>query len=185
VIDKAGLRNKVKAARNTLSSDEIAAARGGVHAHVLSQVSSLPSGARIAGYEPMRTEPGSVELLAGLRAAGFEVIVPLTLPDNDLDWVHWTPDAAAVRRPLGLEAISSAALVLVPAFAVDPAGRRLGRGGGSYDRALARVRPGVVVAAVLFDGEFVDEVPVESWDLTVSAVVTPSGWRDLRPFPRG
>jgi 5-formyltetrahydrofolate cyclo-ligase len=126
----------------------------------------------------MRTEPGSVELLASLTRSGYAVIVPMTQEDNDLDWRAWTLTGQA-RLPLGVAAVAAASLVLVPAFAVDAAGRRLGRGGGSYDRALARVPPVVPIAAVLFDDELVPEVPVDEWDRPVSAVVTPSGWRLL------
>jgi len=52
---------------------------------------------------------------------------------------------------------------------------RLGRGGGSYDRALGRVPVGTFVCALVYDGELLDEVPREPHDRPVSAVVTPSG----------
>ena len=63
---------------------------------------------------------------------------------------------------------------------MDRSGARLGRGGGYYDRALPYVRPGALMVAVVFDDEFVDELPVEPHDRPVTAVVTPTGgWRDL------
>jgi len=52
---------------------------------------------------------------------------------------------------------------------------RLGRGGGSYDRALARLGPGTLIVAALYDGEFVSALPFEDHDVPVHAVVTPSG----------
>jgi 5-formyltetrahydrofolate cyclo-ligase len=61
----------------------------------------------------------------------------------------------------------------VPALAVDAAGRRLGRGGGSYDRALARVGPLVPLIALLYDGELVEHVPAEGHDIPVRATVSP------------
>jgi 5-formyltetrahydrofolate cyclo-ligase len=180
VTDKPELRTRIKATRAARSDDDRERDRGLIRGHILDWCHSngLAPGARIAAYEPMRAEPGSIELLAELTRAGFEVIVPITLSDNDLDWGEWTFTRQA-RMPLGVDAISSAALVLVPAFAVDSAGRRLGRGGGSYDRALARVAAGVPVVAMLFEDELVAEVPVEEWDQPVTAVVTPSGWRAL------
>jgi 5-formyltetrahydrofolate cyclo-ligase len=63
--------------------------------------------------------------------------------------------------------------VVVPALAVDRRGVRLGRGGGSYDRALTRAA-GLTVA-LLYDGETVEELPAEEHDVPVKAVVTPSG----------
>jgi 5-formyltetrahydrofolate cyclo-ligase len=133
----------------------------------------------VAAYVPLRTEPGSVELLTAL-AARAEVIVPVTLPDRDLDWARW-PDGRGA--PLGAAAIGRAGLVIVPALAVAADGTRLGRGGGSYDRALARCAPGAVIAALLFDGETVPELPRDPWDVPVSAVVTPSGWFELGGIP--
>src|SRR5258708_85847 len=61
--------------------------------------------------------------------------------------------------PRGVTAVTSADLVIVPALAVDRRGRRLGRGGGSYDRALARVGAAVPTVALIYDGELLDEVP--------------------------
>jgi 5-formyltetrahydrofolate cyclo-ligase len=65
--------------------------------------------------------------------------------------------------------------VLAPGLAVDRFGIRLGRGGGSYDRALARVRPDAFVAVLLYDGELLEAVPHETHDQRVSAVITPAG----------
>ena len=58
-------------------------------------------------------------------------------------------------------------------------GTRLGRGGGSYDRVLRRIPAGIPVAALLFEGELVDELPSDDWDMPVTAVVTPAGWYEL------
>jgi 5-formyltetrahydrofolate cyclo-ligase len=177
-----------------MPADEREAARRAIRRAVLQRCRelTLPVGALVAAYHPLRTEPGSVELLDELTTAGYRVIVPHTLPDLDLDWLPWTPGAVADpagnpggREALGPSTIAAAALVLVPAFAVDQAGRRLGRGGGSYDRALARVPAGTVVAALLFTGELVERVPTDPWDRPVTAVVTPAGWLDLPATGRG
>jgi len=206
VTDKPSLRAAAAAARTAMPAGDREAARRAIRAAVLRRCQQfrVPVGARIACYRPLRTEPGSVELLTELHAAGYQVIVPHTLPDLDLDWLPWNPDwnrasdpawqpggrpselAGPASQPaegspdaLGPAAIGTAHLVLVPAFAVDRAGHRLGRGGGSYDRALARVPIGTVVAALLFAGELIDRVPTDPWDRPVTAVVSPDGWQDL------
>ena len=46
-----------------------------------------------------------------------------------------------------------------------PLTSRLGRGGGSYDRALPRVRPGIPVVALLYSDEVRAELPREPWDV--------------------
>ncbi len=146
-------------------------ARAAVREHVLTRADTWSC---VAAYVPLRTEPGSVELLAALTDAGVEVLVPITLADRDLDWARWQSG-----KPLGRDAIARVDAVLVPALAVSRAGTRLGRGGGSYDRALLRCRAGTLVAALLFDGEVRDELPHEPWDQPVGAAVTPAGWIEL------
>jgi len=177
VLDKASLRAQVKAGRAAMTDVQRESARDQILDAVRTQLRrmSLRAGSRIAAFLPMRTEPMPASLLEAFAVAGHQVIVPVRLDDNDLDWREWGTSGEL----LGVSAIAAAALVLVPAFAVDPAGRRLGRGGGSYDRALARVAPDVPVVAVLFDAEFVPEVPVDAWDRRVSAIVTPAGWKTL------
>jgi len=77
-------------------------------------------------------------------------------------------------------AIGSADAVLVPALAVANDGTRLGRGGGSYDRALARVPVGTPVWVLLYDDEVGVSVPVEPHDRLVTGAATPSGIVRLR-----
>ena len=108
-------------------------------------------------------------------------LLPVLLPDGDLDWAvhdgHLTGSSRGMLQPggprLGVDAISRCDVVLVPALLVDRRGVRLGRGGGSYDRALARAR-GLTIALV-HDDELVEELPREPHDVQVAAVATPGG----------
>ena len=125
-------------------------------------LADLVGGARLAAYASFGTEPDT----SGLVTA--DTLLPVLLPDRDLDWVR-----AGGGDPLGVDALAVCDVVLVPALAVDRRGVRLGRGGGSYDRALPRAR-GLVVA-LLHEGELVDELPEEPHDARVHAVALPSG----------
>jgi 5-formyltetrahydrofolate cyclo-ligase len=141
----------------------------------------------VAAYVPVGTEPGGRGLPDALRAAGYAVLLPVLEPDGDLDWARHT--GALVPGPHGLlqpagprrgrDAIRAAAAVVVPAVAVDRRGVRLGRGGGSYDRALARLLPSTPVLALLYDGEFRDTLPAEPHDRRVGTVVSPGGVHHL------
>lgn len=138
---------------------------------------------RVAGYVPTGEEPGGGGLPEALRAHGDRVLLPVLRNDLDLDWAEYTgPDCLQRARwrlcepdgpRLGREALNTVSMVVVPAIAVDRTGIRLGRGGGSYDRALSRVPARTPVVALLYDGELVDRLPAEPHDRPVTAVVTP------------
>lgn len=171
---KVRLRAELLVARRARPVEELERARAAVCEQVLDRLTGID---RVAAYVPLRSEPGSVQLLSALHARAGTVLVPVTLPDRDLDWAEWAPDGLGAR--LGIDAIAGAQLVLAPALAVARDGTRLGRGGGSYDRALARCQPSAVTAALIFDGEVVDRLPRAEWDVPVGAAVTPSGWLTL------
>ena len=180
---KAALRASVNDARRRRGADQRAAAGRLIRDHVLSWPQAEMAGT-VAAYHSMDTEPDTHRLIYGLWKRGSYVILPRLRADGDLEWASYegpdslVPGPRGVLEPSepsrGVDAISRAALVLVPALAVDRQGQRLGRGGGSYDRALARVGERVPVVALLFDGELVDEVPAERHDRPVSAVALPS-----------
>jgi 5-formyltetrahydrofolate cyclo-ligase len=75
---------------------------------------------------------------------------------------------------LGRDALQAAEVVLVPALAVDARGIRLGRGGGYYDRALARLAPSALVVALLYEGELCEQLPALPYDQPVRAALTPT-----------
>jgi 5-formyltetrahydrofolate cyclo-ligase len=192
---KREVRAAVLAARRTLSAVDRARATERVQAGLVELVRRRRP-TLVTAYAPVGPEPGGPDLpavLAGALPAGGALLLPVLLDDLDLDWAAYRPDsplAAAglgMRVPagprLGTAAISRADLVIVPAVAVDRRGVRLGRGGGSYDRALARVGPDVLVVAPLHDGELVDAVPAEPHDRRVRAVITPAA--GLVRLPRG
>ncbi len=156
-MDKPALRREVLAARR-LRTDRA----GGDRARD-AVLAPLLAGRTVASYEAFGTEP-----VAPLPPGA---LVPVLLPDRDLSWR--TLDGT----DLGRDAVAGCDVVLVPALAVDRRGVRLGRGGGSYDRALLRAR-GLVVA-LLHEGELRDLVPGEAHDVRVDAVALPSGLVDL------
>lgn len=131
----------------------------------------------VAAYEATRLEPPTEALVEAMRARGIRVMVPVTLPDWDLDWREaQTPGAGGGGAPeaMGRTAIGEAKVVFVPAHAVDRAGTRLGRGRGCYDRALPRTSARVV--AVVHPWELVDGLlPHDAHDRPVDAVLTAEG----------
>jgi len=151
----------------------------------------IRTAAKVAAYVSVGNEPGTGPLIDALQTRGCRVLLPRLLPDNDLDWTMYDGPGSLHRAgrglleptgpQLGVEAIATADVVLVPGLAVDAHGFRLGRGGGSYDRALARVPLGTFTCVLLYDAEVGVDVPVEPHDRPVLAAVSPSGITHLRP----
>ncbi len=180
---KSALRISVLAARRELGPAALAAAADAIRDRALA---ALPPAPTVALYASTGTEPGTHPLLAALHAAGTRVLLPVLRPDLGLDWAEYRGPDSLVPGPrgtlepagprLGGDAIGEAPQVFVPGLAADRAGHRLGRGGGSYDRALRSAHPQARIAVVLHAGEIVDTVPVRGHDAHVHAVLSPKGF---------
>jgi 5-formyltetrahydrofolate cyclo-ligase len=180
--EKAVLRTRLLKARSALTADGRREA-GRLIRDALLSLPELQMAGTVAAYYSMGAEPDTRGLVYAMWKRGTYVLLPLLQPDGDLDWASYEGPDSLIPGPRGLqepreeprgpEAIARADVVLVPALAVDHAGNRLGRGGGSYDRALARVGPLIPVIALLYDAELLGRLPAESHDTRVRAVVRP------------
>jgi 5-formyltetrahydrofolate cyclo-ligase len=181
--EKASLRRRLMADRALLTPEQRAAGGRALRDAIL-ELPQVQMAGTIAAYYSLASEPDTHGLVYALWKRGGYVLLPLLRPDADLDWASYEgPDslrpgprglAEPGEPPRGLDAVARADLVLVPALAVDRSGVRLGRGGGSYDRALARVGPEVPTIALVYDGELLDNVPADGHDQRVRLVARPS-----------
>ena len=186
---KTALRDQLVTARNRRPLLEVSRSALALAEQLLA-APEVRRAATVAAYVSVGTEPGTGPLLDRLRDLGRRVIVPVVLPDLDLDWAVYDGPGSLVRARRGLlepegprlgpSAVATADVVLTPGLAVDRTGMRLGQGGGCYDRALGRVPVGTFTCTLLYDDELVEEVPAGDHDRPVSAAVTPSGVIRLR-----
>lgn len=176
-------REEILAARQALLPQTHAceAAQLAGHAAALARGTTVT-----CAYVPVGTEPGSLALLAALRAAGTRVLLPLTgEPSAVLNWAEFidaarlSPARHGLLEPtgpsLGTAAIAGAELVLLPALAVDVHGTRLGRGAGYYDRSLEMRSPNARLVAVVRAAEVLATLPREPHDIPVQWALTPAG----------
>jgi len=192
--EKAALRRRLMADRTRLGPDQRAAAGRALRDAIL-ELPQVQMAGTVAAYYSLASEPGTHGLVYALWKRGSYVLLPLLRPDGDLDWASYEgpdslrPGPRGLAEPgepaRGLGAVARADLVLVPALAVDRSGVRLGRGGGSYDRALARVGPGIPTIALLYDGELLDEVPAAAHDQRVRLAARPSAGITRLPVAAG
>lgn len=187
---KAALRSRILENRSALDASALALTARRLR-DVLLATAEIEAARHVAAYVSVGREPGTGPLLEALFERGVEILLPVLQPDGDLDWAPYTGAHALVSasrgmleptaEPVGVGAVASVDAVLAPGLAVDRRGTRLGRGGGSYDRALARVGGRAFTCAVLHDGEVLDiPLPRDPHDVPVAAAATPSGLHRLR-----
>jgi 5-formyltetrahydrofolate cyclo-ligase len=179
---KRALRVKVLAKRDRMPAHLRAAASRAIVA-ALTTRDDYAAARTLLLTLPFGSEWDTRPLVAHARAQGKVVAVPrvntatrmLDLGSvNDLErdvapGYHGTPEPRAHCTPVEVAAID---WVLVPGVAFDLAGRRLGYGGGYYDRLLPSLRPDAARIAGALELQIVDRVPAAPHDLTVDMIVT-------------
>ncbi|MBR7830477.1 5-formyltetrahydrofolate cyclo-ligase [Actinospica sp. MGRD01-02] len=193
ILEKATARSRFVNDRRALGNRERARQARAATLRLLADP-HLTTADTVAAYWPLGSEPDTRALIGTLLERGVRVLLPVLLADRDLDWARYDgdPDAlrdggAGTRRPhgttLGTGVVLRAAALIVPALAVTADGVRLGRGGGSYDRVLARIaaaresgRQTPWTCALLYEGELgtLDAAAVEPHDRPVDAACTAS-----------
>lgn len=181
---KDSLRAELLAARQAL----LPAARAAANAALCARAAKLAHGLRVAAYSPLGSEPGGQDFVPALADSASQLFLPISRPQGQLHWAEYTdptgmkPGALGIAEPDGPQhtgaLLHGLDLILVPALGVNPAGYRLGKGAGYYDRSLMRVA--TYTAVVLFDGEVRFDIPTEEHDVAVDALLTPTRWE---PFP--
>lgn len=161
---KLALRREMRAMRRALPDTAERSRRIWEHVRSLPEVAA----ARVVmAFDSVQGEPDTAPFLDWCRAQGKRVVVPAADPLAD-------PPAAAFE----------ADVVIVPGTAFTADGRRLGQGGGWYDRFLPGLAPGALTVGVGFAPQLVDDLPTEDHDVRLGAVVTDEGVIRPEPAPR-
>ena len=123
---------------------------------------------------------GVIAFISEIEYTSLEQLIPLLYEQGRspffvlLDGLTDVRNFGAIARTAECAGVDA---LIIPALAVDRGGRRLGQGGGWYDRMLPLRRDGVGVFAMVYDDELVPgPLPTEEHDEVVDAVITPSAW---------
>ena len=174
-------REAAKRRRDEAKARLGASAPASIAAHFLAAL-PLPAASSVAGYAAIGSEADPAELLRQLDAAGHVCSLPaVETRSAPLVFRRWRPGDPLEPGDHGTRAPSRTAplcrpdIVLVPLLAFDAAGRRLGYGGGYYDRTLAALRAeGQPVAAVgvAFSAQEAQDLPEDEFDQRLDWIVT-------------
>lgn len=141
---------------------------------------SVPIGL-IVGYDALADEVAIDDLCAVDRRA-----LPRLAPDGTMELGRDT--GGRTRHRLGFEQpvddapvvhVDEVAAIVIPGRVFDRRGMRLGRGGGHYDRLLARLGPAVITIGVAPEAHIVERLPSEDHDLAMTHLATELGVRRL------
>jgi 5-formyltetrahydrofolate cyclo-ligase len=180
-MEKVDLRRRMRLTRDLISDRVLrSVALWGALAEHREYVDALVVMAFVGGPG----EPDTDSLFARLRADGKTLVLPAVEGDRlvaRLVGPGLRPGAFGIDEPQGEPvALTSLDLVLVPGVAFTPDGRRLGRGGGHYDRFLAALPPACPTIGVCFAEQLVDDLPMEAHDRLVGSVLAADDPGDLR-----
>lgn len=133
----------------------------------------------VAGFWPLAGEIDIRPLLLALAGRGHPIVLPVTpARGNPLSFQRWRPGSVLINERFGTVRPTGEAmtpdLLLVPLLAFDGGCRRLGYGGGFYDRTLAAL-PGRTAIGCAFAAQRVDRVLAEAHDMPLQAVATERG----------
>jgi 5-formyltetrahydrofolate cyclo-ligase len=185
---KAKLRKQLRAERRSLGAAEHAH-RSKLAAKAIAALPGLRAGKRLALYLPFDRETDTAALIGAARRRGARIFVPVIV-DRRHSRIRFYPlDGKTRRGTFGIAVPSALArpvparwldLIVIPLVGVDPLGRRLGMGGGFYDRALEFRRRrghwrGPRLVGLAFDCQRTDLKFAEGWDVKLDALATESG----------
>ena len=179
---KKAIRTTMRHALGAMTPEQRAAASAAA-CHRLVAIEPFTHATTVMLYMPLANEVDVTAAALKCFRIGQTVCVPKVDWDRkDMHPVEVTSfddrvldcDEHGVRCPRDgrLILLDSIDVVVVPALAYDPQGNRLGRGGGYYDRFLAKLRPSVTTIGLVFDQQIVDDVPKNQRDMAVDIVVT-------------
>ena len=188
MTSKAALRRRFRAARRAFSPAEHAR-RSHLATSAIKRLPAFKAGSRIALYMPFDHETDPDALVTAARARGIRIFVPV-VTDFRHRRIRFFPLSGSMQRGVfGIYVPRPGGkppsprwfnLIVVPIVGVDGAGRRLGMGGGFYDRALSfrRLRNiwrGPELVGLGFDCQHTDTVLADPWDLRLDSLATESG----------
>lgn len=134
----------------------------------------------VAIYMSLPEEPPTEKLIAEVRKLGRNVWLP-RISGTDLLWVKnpesFNTGPYDILEPVGdavfAKELTQLGAIVLPGLAVDVKGTRLGKGKGFYDRVLVQLNENVKKIVLLFDSEFILEIPKEAHDQPVHTIATP------------
>ena len=175
-MDKKTLRATIRAQKRAMT-EEMIVEKSEKLGQLFARSESYRNARSIYGYLPYNQEVRTVAMLEQAIRDGKRVAVPKCYGD-EMRFL-WMDDLSKVEKgyanipePIADEPVADdkTALVLMPGMAFTKDGKRMGYGGGFYDRFLAQ-EPNHPTLALCYDFQMVEHLDTEEFDIPVDCVL--------------
>ncbi len=175
-MDKIQLRKEIREKKRAMTEEEICV-RSKTLCEKFVKSDAYQNAKTIYGYLPYNQEVRTWDALKLAMQEGKRVAVPKVF-DKDMKFIYITDFSqidtgyCGIPEPIADEPIAEdkTALVLMPGLAFDRDGRRIGYGGGFYDRFLSE-EPDHPTLALCYDFQVKESLPTEEFDIPVDTVI--------------
>jgi len=178
-------RARLDAGRRAISVAARRAADAAIAGHLSALLASRFAGAAgrvLSGWWPIRGEPDLRPLMAELHEAGVTVALPVVETRfAPLVFRRWMPGTRMVRGDWNIPVPPPDApaltpdITLAPLVGWDPAGFRLGHGGGYFDRTLAALSPRPATIGIGYQAARLATIFPQPHDIPLDFIVTEAG----------
>ena len=175
-MDKKELRRQIREQKRAMTEAEIVSASQRL-GELFLNCEQYNAAKTIYGYLPYNQEVRTVPMLEQAMKDGKRVAVPKCYGEemrflymDDLSKVE--KGYANIPEPIADEPVADdpMALVLMPGMAFTKDGKRMGYGGGFYDKFLA-AEPNHPTVALCYAFQMVEDLPTEDYDIPVDCVL--------------
>ncbi|WP_299980521.1 5-formyltetrahydrofolate cyclo-ligase [uncultured Pseudoteredinibacter sp.] len=181
------LRQHLRQQRQSLSAQQQQAAAEKLSLH-FAQLPELAESQNIAAYLASDGELDLSPCIELIWGQGKQCYLPRVTSASQMEFRGYRQDSELQNNRYGIAEPSNKAilispeqldLVLLPLVGFSRDGGRLGMGGGFYDRAFAFKAHSLskpTLIGVAHSLQEVEQLPIESWDIPLSAIITEQGY---------
>lgn len=176
-------RRKARGAGEKAASDAVICAKLKARGDIGERIDPLTGGSPLAVYLAAPDEINIDPYIEDLLRAGVDVVAPRWNGETyALARLKGLAETSLRRGPMGIREPVDADIVepkkvgawIIPGLAFTRGGKRLGYGGGWYDRLLAAAPKDAVKIGVACSFQIVDDLPAEPHDIPLTDVIDDS-----------
>ena len=173
-------RRRALTSEERMAASEIICAKLAADANISLRVDPLDWGSSIAVYLASPQEIDLSPFIRKMLAMGVKVVAPRWNGEtyelavlNGLDDAHLRQGPMGILEPTEAEIVSpkKVEVWLVPGLAFTRNGKRLGYGGGWYDRLLAEAPKDAMKLGIAYAFQLLDDLPSEPHDIWLTGVI--------------